>query len=157
MQPVVIEFAGGIDVEAALAQIREMLTTEAVAEGTLLVRILPPPDRGSAPVPSRRAVAATSGGPGTELKKLLGRFGIHAEPGCACMARASLMDTNESRQPGWCEAHVDSIVGWLREEATKRGLPFLDAAGRVLVRRAISNARKEQARGTTRSPLPPQR
>ena len=30
--------------------------------------------------------------------------------------------------------------------AAKRKLPFLDAAGRVLVRRAISNARKELAR-----------
>jgi hypothetical protein len=34
----------------------------------------------------------------------------------------------------------------MREEAKARGLPFLDAAGRVLVRRAISNARKEAAR-----------
>lgn len=42
----------------------------------------------------------------------------------------------------WCEAHMDEIVGWLREEAAKRGLPFLDAAGRLLVRRAIRNARR---------------
>ncbi len=46
----------------------------------------------------------------------------------------------------WCEAHLDEIVGWLREEATKRGLPFVDMAGRVLVKRAISNARKAEAR-----------
>jgi hypothetical protein len=58
------------------------------------------------------------------------------------------MDEEEAKSPGWCEAHLDEIVGWLREEATKRGLPFLDAAGRVLVRRAISNARKEAARAT---------
>jgi hypothetical protein len=58
------------------------------------------------------------------------------------------MDEEEAREPGWCEAHLDEIVGWLREEATKRGLPFLDAAGRVLIRRAISNARKEAARAT---------
>jgi hypothetical protein len=56
------------------------------------------------------------------------------------------MDEEEAKEPGWCTAHLDEIVGWLREEATKRSLPFLDAAGRVLVRRAISNARKEQAR-----------
>ena len=42
----------------------------------------------------------------------------------------------------WCEAHLDEIVGWLREEARARGLPFLDAAGRLLVRRAIANARR---------------
>ena len=48
----------------------------------------------------------------------------------------------------WCEANIEEIVGWLRESAAERGLPFVDIAGRVLVRRAIHNARrKEQARG----------
>jgi hypothetical protein len=42
----------------------------------------------------------------------------------------------------WCEANLDEIVGWLREEATKRGLPFVDLAGRMLVKRAIRNARR---------------
>lgn len=85
-------------------------------------------------------------GPGTELKKLLSRIGITATPNCSCNARARRMDEEEAKEPGWCEAHLDEIVGWLREEATKRGLPFLDAAGRVLVKRAISNARKAEAR-----------
>jgi hypothetical protein len=58
------------------------------------------------------------------------------------------MDEEEAKEPGWCTAHLDEIVGWLREEATKRKLPFVDMAGRVIVRRAISNARKEQARAT---------
>lgn len=54
------------------------------------------------------------------------------------------MDTNGVE---WCAANLEEIVGWLRESAAERGLPFLDAAGRVLVRRAIANARrKEQAR-----------
>ena len=57
------------------------------------------------------------------------------------------MDQMEAEQPGWCEANIEEIVGWLRESASERGLPFLDAVGRVLVRRAIHNARrKEQAR-----------
>jgi hypothetical protein len=42
----------------------------------------------------------------------------------------------------WCESHIEEIVAWLREEATKRKLPFLDIAGRVLVRRAIKNAKR---------------
>jgi hypothetical protein len=42
----------------------------------------------------------------------------------------------------WCEGNIDTIVGWLREQAEARGLPFLDVAGRLLVRRAIANARK---------------
>jgi hypothetical protein len=83
------------------------------------------------------------GGPGTELKKLLAKVGIVATPTCSCNARAHTMD---ARGCEWCEANMQEIVGWLREEATKRGLPFLDAAGRVLVRRAIHNARREQAR-----------
>ena len=45
----------------------------------------------------------------------------------------------------WCESNIDTIVGWLREEAEARGLPFLDIAGRLLVRRAIRNARRAAA------------
>jgi hypothetical protein len=97
---------------------------------------------------ARAQAAAPTHGPGTELKKLLQKVGITATPTCSCNARARRMDEEEAKSPGWCEAHLDEIVGWLREEATKRGLPFLDAAGRVLVRRAISNARKEAARAT---------
>jgi hypothetical protein len=55
------------------------------------------------------------------------------------------MDRREQETPGWCEANLDTIVGWLREQAEARGLPFLDVAGRLLVRRAISNARKAAA------------
>jgi hypothetical protein len=88
---------------------------------------------------------APARGPGTELKKLLKLVGITATPNCSCNARAAKMDQEGVE---WSEAHLDEIVGWLREEATKRGLPFVDMAGRVLVRRAISNARKEAARAT---------
>jgi hypothetical protein len=42
----------------------------------------------------------------------------------------------------WCEGNLDTIVGWLREQAEARGLPFLYLAGRLLVRRAIANARR---------------
>jgi hypothetical protein len=78
-------------------------------------------------------------GPGAELKKLLKAIGIVATPNCSCNARARTMDANGIE---WCEANIDTIVGWLREEATKRKLPFVDMAGRLLVKRAIRNARK---------------
>jgi hypothetical protein len=78
-------------------------------------------------------------GPGTELKKLLAKVGITAAPDCACNARAAEMDRQGVE---WCEANIDTIVGWLREQAAARGLPFLDVAGRMLVRRAIRNARR---------------
>jgi len=89
------------------------------------------------PLPELPAPPAS--GPGTELKKLLAKVGITATPDCACNARAAEMDRQGVE---WCEANLDTIVGWLREQAEARGLPFLDLAGRMLVRRAISNARK---------------
>ena len=77
--------------------------------------------------------------PGTELKKLLRRIGIVADQKCPCLDHAVTMDLSG---PDWCAANIDTIVGWLREQAQARGLPFLDAAGRLLVRRAIRNARR---------------
>jgi hypothetical protein len=46
--------------------------------------------------------------------------------------------------PDECERpeRIDEVVKVMREEATARGLPFLDVAGRMLVLRAISNARR---------------
>lgn len=100
----------------------------------------PKPDNATTPPPP-------SHGPGTEIKALLAKIGITSTPDCKCNSRAAYMDKMESEQPGWCEANIEEIVGWLRESAAERGLPFLDVAGRVLVRRAIANARrKEQAR-----------
>jgi hypothetical protein len=78
-------------------------------------------------------------GPGTELKKLLARVGIVSTPDCSCNARAAEMDRQGVE---WCEANLDTIVGWLREQAEARGLPFVDVAGRLLVRRAIANAKR---------------
>ena len=83
-----------------------------------------------------------AGGPGAELKKLLAGwpFRIVAKPNCSCNAKARAMD---AKGCDWCEAHLDEIVAWLREEASKRKLFFADIAGRLLVRRAIRNARRQ--------------
>ena len=91
------------------------------------------------------AYIATMHGPGTELSKLLKRFGIEPTPTCSCRAKAAQMDAwgcDECSKP----ERIEEVLAVMREEATKRGLPFVDMAGRVLVRRAISNARKESAR-----------
>jgi hypothetical protein len=80
-------------------------------------------------------------GPGTELSKLLKRFGIEPTPTCQCRAKAAQMDAwgcDECSKP----ERIDEVVAVMREEATARGLPFLDVAGRLLVRRAIANARR---------------
>ena len=82
-------------------------------------------------------------GPGTELKALLKKVGITASPGCSCNKRAQVMDENESKEPGWCEANLETICDWLQEEATKRKLPFIRMAAKILVRQAIRNARKK--------------
>ena len=79
-----------------------------------------------------------AGGPGTELKKILARVGIVAEPGCSCQEMSAQMDAWGDE----CGEHVAEIVEHLRAQAAARGLPFLDAAGRALVRVAIRNAKR---------------
>ena len=84
-------------------------------------------------------------GPGTELSKLLKRFGIEPTPTCACRAKANEMDAwgcDECSKP----ERIEEVVDVMRQEAKARGLPFLDMAGRMLVRRAIANARKAEAK-----------
>jgi hypothetical protein len=80
-------------------------------------------------------------GPGTELSKLLKRFGIEPTPNCACREMAAQMDVwgpNECDRP----ERIDEVVAVMRTEAAARGLPFLDMVGRLLVKRAIQNARR---------------
>jgi len=85
-----------------------------------------------------------SSGPGTELSKLLKRFGIEPTPTCQCRAKAAEMDV---WGPDECEKpeRIDEVVAVMRAEAEARGLPFLDVAGRLLVKRAIRNARRAAA------------
>ena len=98
------------------------------------------PKPGHEPPPP--APAPLSSGPGTELSKLLKRFGIEPTPTCQCRAKAAQMD---AWGPDECEKpeRIDEVVAVMRAEAEARGLPFLDVAGRMLVRRAIKNARRK--------------
>jgi hypothetical protein len=86
-------------------------------------------------------------GPGTELKALLAGwpFRIVATADCKCTSRANYMD---AKGCDWCESPdgMAEIMGFLRESAEERGLPFLDLPARLLVRRAIANARKAEAK-----------
>lgn len=90
-----------------------------------------------------RAAKKNAGGPGAELHSLLRRLGLTSSGDCKCDKRAAHMDAMEASQPGWCESNIDEIVGWLRESAADRGLPFADIAARLLVRRAIANAKRK--------------
>jgi len=98
-------------------------------------------------VPPQPEPALPSHGPGTELKALLASwpFRIVATADCKCTSRAAYMD---AKGCDWCESPegMAEIMGFLREAAEERGLPFVDIAARLLVRRAIANARKAEAK-----------
>ena len=88
-----------------------------------------------------RAPEPAAQGPGTELSRLLKRIGINPTPTCQCRAKQQQMDQwgcDECERP----ERIAEVVAVMRAEATARGLPFLDVAGRMLVRRAIQNARR---------------
>lgn len=89
--------------------------------------------------PFRRQVQVTEG-VGAEVKRLLATLGIKASPTCQCNSHAIQMNL---WGPDECERQMDKIVGWLREAAEHRGVPFVRAAGVLLVKRAIRNARNK--------------
>lgn len=78
-------------------------------------------------------------GAGTALKGMLKRIGITSSPTCRCNARARDMDTKGLQ---WCRDNIDTISGWLNEEATKRKLPYVEMAGKTLIRLAIRTAER---------------
>lgn len=98
--------------------------------------ITPPSGR---PLPEALLPLPASG-PGSHLHDMLGNIGIYAEPGCACLARMREMD---ARGPDWCSSNLDTIIGWLSEEAQRRSLPFNRTAARLLVKAAIWRARRD--------------
>lgn len=78
-------------------------------------------------------------GPGTELKKLLSRLGLKPASNCKCSKRIREMN---QRGYKWCAANIPIILDWLREEAKRAGLPFLEVGARIIVKRAIRNAQR---------------
>ena len=80
-----------------------------------------------------------TGGPGTELKRILAAAGFSAS-GCQCDARAAEMD---AKGVAWCRANTGTIVGWLADAAKERGFPFSRTAGHLLVWAAIAAARRK--------------
>lgn len=78
-------------------------------------------------------------GPGTVLSKMIKSLGIVMSDSCSCRRHAIEMNAKGN---DWCEQNVDTIVGWLRDEAKKRSLPFVDMIGKVMVNRAIKKSRK---------------
>lgn len=134
--------AGYLDDVLSLAQLDGDKVTLSPESYRLLVRkYRGPQPKAAKPRPPK--IPEVGHGPGTELKALLKKVGIVATPGCSCNTRAKLMDTNELKEPGWCEKNLETICDWLQEEATKRKLPFVRMAAKILIRQAIRNARKK--------------
>jgi len=79
-------------------------------------------------------------GTGCHLKRLLSWWRIRDDGTCGCDEFAAKMD---AWGPDGCEQHMDEILGHLRDAAAKRGLPWLDAVGRLAVTKAIAAARRE--------------
>lgn len=78
-------------------------------------------------------------GPGTVLSQMIKSLGIHITSNCSCKQHA--IEMNEKGND-WCEQNIDTIVGWLKAEAKKKGLPFFDTLGRLMVGRAIKKSRR---------------
>lgn len=121
--PIGIPFDGQVPAEAVAAVLEQLLGEH---PGRGWIRLVIERDE-----PGR--------GVGTELKALLAAMRIVPRPGCKCLERAAQMDRAGI---DWCETHIATIVGWLRDEAKERKLPFSYNAARLLVRRAIHNARR---------------
>lgn len=86
-----------------------------------------------------KTLEETPNHPGTVLSKMIKSVGIQMSDSCACKRHALEMNAKGN---DWCEQNIDTIVGWLREEAKRRSLPFMDTLGKLLVGRAIKKSRK---------------
>ncbi len=82
-----------------------------------------------------------SGGAGTELKNLIAKFGLKPGLNCKCGQHIREMDQKGIE---WCESNIDTITEWLREEAQRAKLPFTEIGAKLLIKRAINNAKKKQ-------------
>lgn len=91
------------------------------------------------PHPYKQQILIQSG-PGTELKALLAKIGIHASPTCGCNNMARKMN---EWGPDESLNHIEEIVDVMEQTAKARKLPFLRTAGRILVRQACRIAKKK--------------
>lgn len=76
-------------------------------------------------------------GPGTELKKILEKFGIRAKKDCGCSGYADVMDL---KGPAWCLANLGEVTERLKNQAKKNKSLFLAPVARRMVIQAVSNA-----------------
>ena len=85
-------------------------------------------------------------GPGSILTGMISSLGIKSTSNCSCRRHALEMN---DKGADWCEQNMTTILSWLKEESTKRNLPFIEMVAKAMVQRAINKSRrllqKEQA------------
>lgn len=86
-----------------------------------------------------RTLEEDPNGAGTILSGMISALGIKVTAGCSCKANAIKMNTMGNE---WCENNMSEILGWLKVESNKRGLPFIETIARVMVNRAISKSKR---------------
>jgi hypothetical protein len=42
----------------------------------------------------------------------------------------------------WCEQNISTIVGWLKEESSKRKIPFIESVAILVIKRAIRQSKR---------------
>lgn len=89
-----------------------------------------------------RTLEQDPNGPGTLLTNMIKSLGISSSSTCSCRRHALEMN---DKGPDWCEQNMDTILSWLRDEAKKRGLPFVDMVGKAMIQRSINRSRKLKA------------
>ena len=81
-------------------------------------------------------------GPGSILTNMIKTIGIKSSSNCSCRKHALEMN---DKGPDWCEQNMDTILSWLKEESTKRKLPYVEFVAKSMVQRAIYKSRKLKA------------
>lgn len=78
-------------------------------------------------------------GPGTILTNMISTLGIKSTSNCSCRRHA--LEMNEKGND-WCEANMPTILSWLKEESSKRNLPYIETVASMMVKRAIKTSRR---------------
>lgn len=78
-------------------------------------------------------------GVGTELSKILSLLGFKITDKCSCKQRARVMNWLGLE---WCENNQKIILAWLEQEAKNRKVFYVEAAAKLLLKKAINNYKK---------------
>jgi hypothetical protein len=74
---------------------------------------------------------------------MISSLGIKSTSNCSCRRHA--LEMNE-KGPDWCDQNIPTILSWLKEESSKRNLPFIEMVAKAMVQRAINKSRRLMAK-----------